>query len=71
MLGLRPEAAAGRLGSGAAARPLRRLLLVEGDGHRRVVEVEEPGELLNESCRDHASGLSSWGVAQVRALVGP
>ena len=49
LLGVLPEAAAGRLGSGPNAQLLIRLLLVECDGDRRVVEVEQADEFLGKS----------------------
>ena len=48
LLGLLPEAAARGLRSGPAAQGLCRLLGVECDGDRRVVEIEQPDEFLDE-----------------------
>lgn len=44
MLGRLPEAAARGLGSGPTAQLLSRLVLVERDRYRRVVEIEQSGE---------------------------
>lgn len=58
ILGPCPEAATSRLASGCDPELLGRLLLVECDGHRRMGEVEEPGELVDERCWGHVIGLS-------------